>query len=143
VATIQQQIEVAEEPAFVRSTWDRFIQWAHTGPSRLACDELACVDAVRAGLVEFVPAHDGRTRVIFRVDEVPEGPPPREIKRQLAHDLAVFKDYVERSGLIRGQRTEAEEAASAIEAGRRGDRPRHVRLSSEQDTTFWRSHFPT
>ena len=32
MATIQQQIEVAADPALVRSTWARFIQWAHTGP---------------------------------------------------------------------------------------------------------------
>ena len=32
MATIHQQIEVAADPALVRSTWAHFIQWAHTGP---------------------------------------------------------------------------------------------------------------
>ena len=69
MATIQQQIEVAADPALVRSTWARFIQWAHTGPGHLVCDDLACVDAVRSGLVDFVPHGNGRTTVIFRMDE--------------------------------------------------------------------------
>ncbi len=143
MATIQQQIEVAADPGLVSSTWDRFIQWAHTGPGHLVCDELACVDAVRAGLVDFVAARNGRTTVIFRMVEAQDGLPSEEVKRRLGHDLVVFKDYVERSGLIARKPTEAEETAFAIESDRKGDKPRHVRLSSEEDTTFWRSHFPT
>ena len=50
---------------------------------------------------------------------------------------------MERSGLVNRKPTETEEAAFEIEADRKGDEPRHVRLSSEDDTTFWRSHFPT
>ncbi len=140
---IQQQIEVAADPAVVRSTWSRFVQWAHTGPGHLLCDDLACVDAVRAGLVDFVPAANGRTIVIFRMDELEAGPSSAELKRQLGHDLVVFKDYVERSGLVERKPTQAEEAAYEIEAGRKGDKPRHTRNSSEQDNTFWRTHFPT
>ena len=143
MATIQQQIEVAADPAHVRSTWVHFVAWAHTGPGHLLCDELACVDAVRSGRVDFVPAANGRTTVVFRLEEVRDGPGPTELKRQLGHDLVVFKDYVERSGLVTRKPTPAEEAAFEIEADRKGDPPRHVRLSSEGDTTFWRSHFPT
>ena len=143
MATIQQQIEVAADPVLVRSTWDRFIQWAHTGPGHLLCDDLACVDAIRAGLVDFVPTQNGRTTVIFRMEEMEAGPPSEELKRQLGHDLVVFKDYIERSGLVDRKPTDAERAAFEVEADRKGDKPRHVRLSSEEDTTFWRSHFPT
>ena len=143
MATIQQQIEVAADPALVRSTWTRFIQWAHDGPGHLLCDELACVDAVRSGLVRFLAASNERTTVVFRIEEAEQGPGPDELKRQLCHDLVVFKDYVERSGLVNRKPTVTEEAAFEIEALRKGDAPRHVRLSSEEDTTFWRSHFPT
>ena len=143
MATIQQQIEVAADPAHVRSIWVHFIEWAHTGPGHLLCDELACVDAIRSGLVDFVPATNGRTTVIFSLDGIQDGPDPAEVKRRLGHDLVVFKDYVERSGLVMRKPTGAEEAAFEIEADRKGDPPRHVRLSSEGDTTFWRSHFPT
>jgi hypothetical protein len=143
MATIQQQIEVAADPALVASNWGRFIQWAHTGPGHLVCDELACVDAVRSGLVDFVPAAGGRTTVIFRTEQPDSGPAPGELKRQLGHDLVVFKDYIERSGLVDRKVTETDKAAYEIESGRKGDKPRHTRLSSEADTTFWRSHFPT
>ncbi len=143
MATIQQQIEVAAEPPLVASNWARFIRWAHTGPGHLVCDELACVDAVRSGLVDFVPAANGRTTVIFRMEQPDAGPAPEELKRQLGHDLVVFKDYIERSGLVDHKLTETDRAAFEIESGRKGDKPRHTRLSSEGDTTFWRSHFPT
>ena len=143
MATIQQQIEVAAEPALVASNWGRFIQWAHTGPGHLVCNEVACVDAVRSGLVDFVPTANGRTTVIFRMELSEDGPAPEELQRQLGHDLVVFKDYIERSGLVDRKVTETERAAFEVESTRKGDKPRHARLSSEDDTTFWRSHFPT
>ncbi|MBE0527597.1 MAG: hypothetical protein IH629_00125 [Thermoleophilia bacterium] len=143
MAGIHQQIVIAAEPDFVRTTWKRFIQWTHTGPGHLLCDELACVDAVRSGLVTFAPSPNGGTTVIFRIDEIVDGPSPEELKRRLGHDLVASKDYVERSGLVDRKPTETEDAAFEHEATRKGDAPRHVRLSSEEDTTFWRSHFPT
>jgi hypothetical protein len=143
MATIQQQIEVAAEPALVARNWGRFVQWAHTGPGHLVCNDVACVDAVRSGLVDFVPTANGRTTVIFRMEALPDGPAPGELKRQLGHDLVVFKDYIERSGLVDRTVTETERAAYEVESDRKGDKPRHTRLSSEDDTTFWRSHFPT
>ncbi len=143
MATIQQQIEVAAEPHLVRSTWKRFIQWTHTGPGHLLCDELACVDAVRSGLVDFAPSADGRTTVVFRIEELADGPSREDLEHRLGHDLVAFKDYVERSGLVKGKPSETEDAAFEGDAVRKGDPPRHVRLSSENDTTFWRSHFPT
>ena len=143
MATIQKQTEVAAEPALVASNWGRFIQWAHTGPGHLACNEVACVDAVRSGLVDFVPTADGRTTVIFRMQAPADGPAPEELQRRLGHDLVVFKDYIERSGLADRKVTETHRAALEIESGRKGDKPRHTRLSSEVETTFWRSHFPT
>jgi len=143
MATIQQQIEVAGDPGVVRRTWTRFITWAHTGSGRLACDEIACVDAVRSGLVDFVPAAEGRTAVVFRMEEPEVGPGATELRRQLGHDLVVFKDYVERSGLAARRPTEPEEIAAERESGRRGDKPRHGRPSGESDSTFLHSHFPT
>ncbi len=134
MATIQQQIEVAAEPALVAANWGRFIRWAHTGPGHLACDELACVDAVRSGLVDFVPAAGGRTTVIFHVERPDAGPAPEELERQLGHDLVMFKDYVERSGLARREVTETERTAFEIESGRKGDTPRHTRVSNEAET---------
>jgi hypothetical protein len=143
MATIQQQIDVAGDAAVVRQTWSRFVLWARTGSGRLACDELACVDAVRAGLVDFVPAPDGRTTVVFRLEEQEDGPSPLELRRHLGHDLVVFKDYVERRAPLGHGHSEAEEVALQTEAARRGDPPRHAQPSREGDTTFFSSHFPT
>lgn len=143
MATIRQQVVVAEDLQEVRQSWTRFVRWAHTGPGHLTCDEIACVDAVRSGLVHFIPAAEGTTTVVFRVEESEAGPGVPELRRQLHHDLVVFKDYVERSGLANRRPSLTEEAAFECESTRKGDSPRHVRLSSEDGTTFWRSHFPT
>jgi hypothetical protein len=143
MATIQQQIEVAAEPPLVASSWGRFLRWARTGPGRLVCDELACVDAVRSGFIDFIPTANGRTMVICHVERPDAGPAPKELQHRLAHDLVMFKDYVERSGTAKREINETERAAFKIESGRRGDAPRHTRVSNEAETTFWRSHFPT
>jgi hypothetical protein len=143
MATIQRQIEVAADPALVSSNWTRFIRWAHTGPGHLVCNDVACVDAVRSGLVDFIPAANGRTTVVFRMEQQDGGPAPEELRRQLGHDLVVFKDYIERSGLVDHKLTETDRAAFEIESSRKGDKPGHTQLSSEDGTTFWRSHFPT
>ena len=73
------------------------------------------MDAVRAGLVEFAPAQFDRTTVIFRLEESDGGPPVDELKRQIGHDLVVFKDYVERSGLAKRKHTRRGE--SGVRAG--------------------------
>jgi len=143
MSVIEQKIEVAADPALVAASWARFVQWAHNGPGHLLCTEVVCVDAVRSGLVDFVPAVGDRTTVIFRMEDPAGGLAPEELRRELGHDLVVFKDYIERSGLVDHRPPDGDRAAHDIEAGRRGDRPRHTRLSSEDDTTFWRSHFPT
>jgi hypothetical protein len=143
MATIQQQIEVAAYPDDVRSIWKHFVEWAQTGQAHLLCDDLVCVDAVRSRLVEFVPTANGRTTVIFRMLSEDGGPRPDEVKRRLGHDLVVFKDYVERSGLAQRKPAETEEIAMERQADRDGDPPRHTQLSTEDDTTFWRHHFPT
>jgi hypothetical protein len=143
MAAIQQQIDVAAQPTDVRTIWGHFVEWAHTGQAHLLCSDLACVDAVRSGLVEFVPTTNGRTTVIFRMLSEDNGITPEELKRQLGHDLVVFKDYVERSGLAHRRPTNVEEVAMETESDRHGDPPRHTQLSSEDGTTFWRHHFPT
>lgn len=143
MAHIQQQIEVAAEPGVVRSTWDRFVQWARTGPGHLTCSELACVDAVRTGLVDFLPAQSGGTTVVFRLDAPADGPSKEELGRQLGHDLVVFKDYVERSGLADRTHAATGRAAAKASAEHEDRAPHHARISGEGETTFRHSHYPT
>jgi len=116
-----------------------------SGKRRLACDEFACVNAVDNGNVIFAPTDSGASRMVFQLDIPDDDPalPQDKLARHMAHDLIVFKDYIERGGLDAGQPTLAEDVLLEKEADARGDKPRHVRLSAENDTTFWRSHFPT
>jgi hypothetical protein len=146
MTAIQSQIEVDATPSRVSSVWPHFVQWVLTGNRRLSCDEFACVNAVDSGNVDFEPIDDGlRSRVVFRL-EVPgdePGPSQDELERHVFHDLIVFKDYVERDGSDAGRPTADEAFVLEREADVQGSGPRHVHLSSEDDTTFWRSHFPT
>ena len=67
--TVHRQIQVEASPSVALATWEHFVRWIMTGHQRLACDELACVDAVRAGLVSVEPADGGdRTTVSFNID---------------------------------------------------------------------------
>jgi hypothetical protein len=145
MATIRREIEVQASPHSVSETWGAFVRQALSGQHKLACDEFVCVNAIENGSVVFAPSEGGATRVVFRLD-IPDGapaPPHDELAQHMTHDLIVFKDYVERGGLDARRPTLEEEVLLEKEAEEHGDRPRHVRLSAETDTTFWRSHFPT
>jgi len=144
MATISRQIDVDAAPPVVAATWDRFIHWAHNGADRLACDDLACVDAVRAGLVTFAPSSTGGSTVVtFRLETQEAGPSGDVIARHLGHDLVVFKDYVERVGARGGRPTTPEEKA-LVDADDRG-RHRAVgeRLSERDGAVSYTDHFPT
>jgi hypothetical protein len=116
MSTVRRHIEVEASPSVALAAWSHFARWIMTGHQRLACDELACVDAVRAGLVAFEPADGGRTNVIFNVDYDEEHGPSRAVLEQnVARDLVVFKDYVEVAGKHAGRPTQAEKKARAGE----------------------------
>lgn len=69
MSTVRRHIEVDAPPSVARATWSHLPRWLMTGHQRLACDELASVDAVRAGLVAFEPVDGGsRTAMIFNVE---------------------------------------------------------------------------
>ena len=144
MGSIRCEIEVDASPAEVRSTWEHFIKWILNGSRRLVCDEFACVSAVQSGNVTFEPDSDG-TRVAFRLEVPGDEPAPScdELQHRMIHDLLVFKDYIERGGMAAGTPTSVEGITLEHDAGQKGDKPRHVELSSEADTTFWRSHFPS
>jgi len=144
MATIRREIEVDAAPAEVQATWEHFIHWILNGSRKLVCDEFACVSAVDSGNVSFEQDGAG-TRVAFLL-EVPDDevtPSREDLEHHITHDLLVFKDYIERGGMDTGRPTSVEEIVLEHDADLKGDKPRHVKLSSENDTTFWRSHFPT
>jgi hypothetical protein len=145
MATISREIRVQAQPQESDAAWQEFVRRALSGQSKLACDELVCVNAVENGSVAFAPSEGGATRVTFRLDIPDDEPelPEAELARKMTHDLILFKDFVEQGRRGAGRPTAEEVAALERDADARGDKPRHVRLSSETDTTFWRSHFPT
>lgn len=128
MATIRREIEVQASPRDVGATWDHFIQRVLSGKRRLVCDEFACVNAVDNGNVVFAPTDSGAARMVFQLDIPDENP-------------ALRQD--ERGGLDAEQPTLAEDVLLEKEADARGDKPRHVRLSAENDATLCRSHSPT
>ena len=114
------------------------------GHQRLACDELACVDAVRAGLVSFEPVAGGRTNVSFNIDCDEECGPLREaLDQNVARDLVVFKDYIERGDNWVGKPTMAERQAMIEHQERRAHEQLHRRISAEDEPVAYQDHFPS
>jgi hypothetical protein len=95
---IRQSIEIQAPLTTVRDTWPRFVEWVLTGPRKLACDQLLCIDLARSEIVRFEEGVDGRTVVAFEL-ELPHdgggGSGENEMGDKLMHDLILFKDYVE------------------------------------------------
>jgi hypothetical protein len=98
---IRQSIEVDAPVGDVAAQWPQFIEWALVGPSRLACNELVCVDPARSALVRFEERASGHACVEVEL-EVPHAQVPGngdgsrdEIEDKLRHDLLLFKEYVE------------------------------------------------
>ena len=116
-----------------------------SGHQRLTCDELACVDAVRAGLVAFEPVDGGgRTTVIFNVDCDEECGPLREVLEQnVARDLVVFKDYIERGDNWVGKPTRAEKQAIIEVQERHSHEQLHRHIGAEHEPVSYQDHFPT
>lgn len=145
MSTVRRHIEVEAPPSVALATWSHFVRRVRTGRQRLACDELACIDAVRAGLVAFEPADGGsRTTVVFNVecDDV-DGPPWATLEQNVARDLVVFKDYVERGANQVGRPTAAEMTALVEDEERQKREPLHRRIGAEDEPVSYVDHFPT
>ncbi len=145
MSTVSRHIEVQAPPSVALATWSHFVSSVMNGHQRLACDELACVDAVRAGLVAFEPVGGGsRTSVIFRVDYVEEGGPSQAVLEQnVARDLVVFKDYLERGGNQVGKPTKAEQQAMVEDEERHTHQQLHRRIGAEDEPVSYQDHFPS
>jgi hypothetical protein len=98
---IRQSIEVEAPVDVAAAQWPRFIEWALVGPSRLACDELVCVDPARSATVRFEEHASGHACVEVEL-EVPYAPVADGgdgsgdgFEDRLRHDLLMFKEYVE------------------------------------------------
>ena len=145
MSTVSRHIEVHAPPSVALATWSHFVRSVMNGRQRLACDELACVDAVRAGLVSFEPVNAGsRTDVIFNLECDEENGPSREVLEQnVARDLVVFKDYIERGGNQVGKPTRDEEQAMAEDDERHSHQQLHRRIGAENEAVSYQDHFPS
>jgi hypothetical protein len=145
MSTVSRHIEVEAPPSVALATWSHFVGSVRSGRQRLACDELACVDAVRAGLVSFEPVNSGsRTDVIFNLEYDEENGPSKEVLEQnVARDLVVFKDYIERGGNQVGKPTRAEQQALVEDEERHSHQPLHRRMGAENEAVSYQDHFPS
>jgi len=144
MSTVRRHIEVAAPPSVALATWSHFARWIMSGHQRLACDELACVDAVRAGVVAFEPAEGGRTTVVFNLECDEENGPSRAVLEQnVARDLVVFKDYIERGGNQVGKPTRAEKQAMVEDQERHSHEQLHRRIGAEDEPVAYQDHFPS
>lgn len=145
MSTVSRHIEVLAPPSVALATWSHFVRSVMNGRQRLACDELACVDAVRAGLVSFEPVNAGsRTDVIFNLEYDEENGPSKEVLEQnVARDLVVFKDYIERGGNQVGKPTRAEQQALVEDEERHSHQQLHRRMGAENEAVSYQDHFPS
>jgi len=145
MSTVRRHIEVEAPPSIALATWSHFVRSVMNGKQRLACDELACVDAVRAGLVSFEAVNAGsRTDVVFKLDCDDENGPSRAVLEQnVARDLVLFKDYIERGGNQVGKPTRAEKQAMLEDEERHTHKQLHRRIGAEDEPVSYQDHFPS
>lgn len=145
MSTVRRHIEVEAPASAALASWSYFARWVRTSHRRLACDELACVDAVRAGMVAFEPADGGgRTTVTFKVDcDEESGPSCAVLEQNVARDLVVFKDYMERGGHEVGRPTRAQAQVMLEHEERHKHKPVQGHVGVEDETANFRNHFPT
>ncbi len=109
MATLRRRIEVEAPPSRTEATWGHFVRAVRHGQHHLACDELVCIDAVQTGAITFAPGSGGHTVVEFTLETAGDGQPDADLVEQdMARDLVVFKDYVERGGQDYGRATPGE-----------------------------------
>ncbi|MBE3033305.1 MAG: hypothetical protein IMZ74_08920 [Actinobacteria bacterium] len=97
-----------------------------------------------AGLVAFEPLDGGgQTDVIFNVDcDEETGPSRAVLERNVARDLVVFKDYIERGGNPVGKPTMAEKKAIIEDEERHKHEQLHRHIGAENEPVAYRDHFP-
>ncbi len=140
MTTISRDIHVDASPQQVREAWNPFIEEMLSGPMRLACDELACVDAIRSGLVTAELSGEGDTSVVVRLESgEAQGPADETIGQRIMRDLILFKDFVEaRGGTARPVRK-----AEAEEDARREHKPPGLHpVHADDDKATFAKHFP-
>ena len=144
MSNVRRQIEVEAPPSVTEATWSHFIRWILSGHQRLTCDELSCVDAVRAGLISFESAPGGWTTVVFSLEvDGDDTISPQLLEQNMARDLVVFKDYVERGDNQVGKPSASERREMLAHEERDKHETLHSHIAGENETVAYTDHFPT
>ena len=140
MADVRRSVDVPAPLDEVTDAWERFLDGVLTGKRRLACDEIACVDAVEIGVVGFEQSDAGGTRVTFKVtlpDDLYQGDrlnDERElVDGKIARDLVLFWDYIE-SGEYRHERSTHETAVAQHEDELRRTHARRQGVQTDPDS---------
>jgi hypothetical protein len=140
MSDVRRSVDVPAPLDDVVEAWQHFLDGVLTGKRRLACDEIACVNAAEIGAVGFEPSESGGTRVTFRVtlpDDVYDDDrlkAERELlDGKVARDLVLFWDYIE-SGDYRPERATHDTALAQHEDELRRTHARRQTAIDDQDT---------
>ena len=144
MSEVCRQITVEAAPPVAEAAWPHFVHSVLSGHQRLACDELACVDSVHAGLVSFEPAADGMTTVVFSLDTNGDDTvSPQVLEQNVTRDLVVFKDYVERGGASAGKPTASERREMQDREERKRHEPHADHVSRGYEAASNKDMWPT
>jgi len=140
MSDVRRSVDVPAPLDDVVEAWQHFLDGVLTGKRRLACDEIACVNAAEIGAVGFEPSESGGTRVTFRVtlpDDVYDDDrlkAERELlDGKVARDLVLFWDYIE-SGDYRRERATHDTALAQHEDELRRTHARRQAVIDDADT---------
>ena len=137
---VRRSVDVPAPLDDVVEAWEHFLDGVLTGKRRLACDEIACVNAVEIGTVGFEMSESGGTRVTFKVN-LPDDlyhddrlTAERELlDSNVARDLVLFWDYIE-SGDYRRERATHDTALAQHEGELRRTHARRQGVEADQDS---------
>lgn len=139
MSDVRRSVDVPAPLDDVVEAWEHFIDGVLTGKRRLACDEIACVNAVEIRAVGFELSESGGTRVTFRAslpDDLYDDDRLRAerevLNAEVARDLVLFWDYIE-SGDYRRERATHDTALAQHEDELRRTHARRQTAIDDQD----------
>jgi hypothetical protein len=140
MSDVRRSVDVPAPLDEVAEAWEHFLNGVLTGKRRLACDEIACVNAVEIGAVGFEMSESGGTRVTFKAtlpDDLYDDDrltAERELlDGNIARDLVLFWDFIE-SGDYRRERATHDTALAQHEDELRRTHARRQGVEADQDT---------
>lgn len=140
MSDVRRSVDVPAPLDDVIEAWEHFLDGVLTGKRRLACDEIACVNAVDIGAVSFEESESGGTRVTFKAalpDDLYDADrldaEHEALEANVARDLVLFWDYIE-SGDYRRERATHDTALAQHEDELRRTHARRRTLIADQDS---------